>query len=159
MAEQIVETVRRAVESLETFWALLDDYVVWDLRESQTLDLHRVYVGREAVIEASRHYWGTWEDYRVEAEELIEAGSTVVVVGREIGRGKGSGVPIERQVAQLWTLHRGKLIRSGDLLRTRPRPSKPPGSTSSALGEKRYAAAWRSLGSPPPDGRHRLPEP
>ncbi len=111
MAEQIVETVRRAVENVETFWALLDDYVVWDLREAQSVDLQGVYVGREAVIEASRHYWGTWEDYRVEAEELIEAGSTVVVVGREIGRGKGSGVPIERQVAQLWTLHRGKLIR------------------------------------------------
>ena len=111
MAEQIVEAVRRAVENVETFWALLDEYVVWDLREAQAVDLNGVYVGREAVIEASRHYWGTWDDYRVEAEELIEAGSSVVVVGREIGRGKGSGVPIQRELAQLWTLHRGKLIR------------------------------------------------
>ena len=111
MAERVVETVRRAVGDVETFWALLDDYVVWDLHESQSVDLHGVYVGREAVIEASRHYWGTWEDYRVEAEELIEAGSTVVVLGREIGRGKGSGVPIERQLAQVWVLHRGKIIR------------------------------------------------
>ena len=111
MAERVVETVRRAVEDVETFWALLDDHVVWDLRESQSVDLHGVYVGREAVIEASRHYWGTWEDYSVETEELIEAGSTVVVLGREIGRGKGSGVPIERQLAQVWVFHRGKIIR------------------------------------------------
>jgi len=111
MSQENVELVRRGVEDVNAFWALLDEYVVWDLRESQSVDLHGVYVGREAVIEASRHYWGTWEDYRVEAEELIEAGSTVVVVGREIGRGKGSGVPIERQLTQLWTLHRGKIIR------------------------------------------------
>ena len=111
MAQQNVETVRRAVEDVETFWALLDDHVVWDLREAQSVDLDGVYVGREAVIEASRHYWGTWDDYRVQAEEIIEAGSTVVVLGREIGRGKGSGVPIERELAQLWTFHRGKLIR------------------------------------------------
>lgn len=64
MAEQVVETVRRAIENVETFWALLDDYVVWDLREAQSVDLDGVYVGREAVIEASRHYWGTWEAYR-----------------------------------------------------------------------------------------------
>ncbi len=39
------------------------------------MDLQDVYVGRNAVIEASRHYWGTWDDYRLEAEELIDAGS------------------------------------------------------------------------------------
>ncbi len=106
-----MEIVRRAVQNLETFWALLDEYVVWDLRESRGVDLNGVYIGRDAVIEASRHYWGTWDDYKVEAEELIDAGSSVVVVGKESGRGKGSGVPIERPLAQLWTLHRGKLIR------------------------------------------------
>jgi ketosteroid isomerase-like protein len=111
MSQENVEIVRGAVQDLETFWALLDEYVVWDLRESQTVDLDGVYIGRDAVIQASRHYWGTWDDYKVEAEELIDAGSSVVVVGSESGRGKGSGVPIERQLAQLWTLHRGKIIR------------------------------------------------
>ena len=85
-----MEIVRRAVQNLETFWALLDEYVVWDLRESRGVDLNGVYIGRDAVIEASRHYWGTWDDYKVEAEELIEAGSSVVVVGKETGRGKGA---------------------------------------------------------------------
>ena len=106
-----MEIVRQAAQDLNTFWSLLDEYVVWDLRESQVVDLNGVYVGRDAVIEASRHYWGTWEDYRVDVEELVEAGSSVVVVGNEIGRGKGSGVPMQRQLAQLWTLHRGRIIR------------------------------------------------
>lgn len=111
MSQENVEIVRRAAQNLEAFWALLDEHVVWDLRESQTVDLDGVYVGRDAVIEGSRHYWGTWDDYRVETDELIDAGASVVVVGNEIGRGKGSGVPIQRQLAQVWTFYRGKIIR------------------------------------------------
>ena len=114
VSQENLEIVRRAAQNLDAFWALLDEHVVWDLRESRGVDLQRrAYRGWDAVIEASRHYWGTWDDYRVVAEEhVIEAGSSVVVCGEaRVGRGKGSGVPIERQVAQLWTLRRGKLIR------------------------------------------------
>jgi ketosteroid isomerase-like protein len=59
----------------------------------------------------SRRYWGTWEGYSLEAEELIDAGSSVVVVVRERGRGKGSGAPVERRWAQVWTFARGRIIR------------------------------------------------
>jgi ketosteroid isomerase-like protein len=111
MSRENVELVRRAVQSVETFWALLDDYVVWDLREVPAPDLDGVYVGRDAVVGASRHWWGTWTDYRLEAEEIIDAGSSVVLSVRERGRGKGSGVPYERRFAQVWTFHRGKVIR------------------------------------------------
>ena len=111
MSRENVELVRRAVQSVETFWALLDDYVVWDLRQDPILDLDGVYVGRDAVVEASRHWWGTWTDYRLDAEEIIDAGSSVVLRLRERGRGKGSGAPYERRFAQVWTFHRGKVIR------------------------------------------------
>jgi hypothetical protein len=65
------------------FWALLDEYVVWDLRARPVVDLDSVYVGRDAVVKASRHYWGTWRDYHLDTEELLDAGSSVVVVFRE----------------------------------------------------------------------------
>src|SRR5215211_1192760 len=90
---------------------MLDEYVVWDLRALPVLDLEPVYVGRDAVIEGSRHYWGTWDEYRLDAEELIDAGASVVLVVHEQGRGKGSGVPVEHDFAQVWTVHRGKVIR------------------------------------------------
>jgi ketosteroid isomerase-like protein len=111
MSQGNLELVRRGVQSVEAFWALLDEYVVWDLREYPILDLDGVYVGRDAVVEASRHYWGTWDDYRLDAEELIDAGSSVVVVVRERGRGKGSGAPFEQGFAQVWTFGRGRIIR------------------------------------------------
>jgi len=33
MSKQNVELVRRGIESVEAFWALLDEHVVWDMRE------------------------------------------------------------------------------------------------------------------------------
>ena len=111
MSPENVDLVRRGIESVDAFWALLDEYVVWDLRGIPAVDLDPVYVGRDAVIEASRHYWGTWEDYSLEAEEIIDAGASVVVAVYERMRGKGSGLQLERRWAQTWTFHRGRLIR------------------------------------------------
>jgi ketosteroid isomerase-like protein len=111
MTQEHVELVRRGVESVEAFWAMLDEYVVWDLRGSPFLDLDSVYVGREAVVKASRQYWGTWHDYRLDIEDLTDAGSSVVVVLRERGRGKGSGAPFDQRLVQAWTFSRGRIIR------------------------------------------------
>ena len=111
MSQENVELVRRGLGSVDAFWAMLDEYVVWDLRERPMLDLDAVYVGRDAVLKASRHYWGTWHDYHLDPEELIDAGSSVVVAVRERGRGKGSGAPFDLRFAQLFTLSRGRIIR------------------------------------------------
>ena len=111
MSQENVEMVRQGIESVEAFWAMLDEHVVWDLRGMSFLDVDPVCIGRDAVIEASRHYWGTWQDYRLDAEEIREAGSSVFVAVRERMRGKGSGVPIDRCWAQVWTFHRGRIIR------------------------------------------------
>jgi ketosteroid isomerase-like protein len=113
MSQENVELVRRGMESVEAFWALLDEHVVWDMREMPLPDLSVVLVGRDTVIEGSRHYWGTWDDYSIDAEELIDAGSSVVVVVRERGRGRSSGIPFDRRWAQVWTFGRGRITRWG----------------------------------------------
>ena len=111
MSQENVESVRRGIQSVETFWTLLDEHVVWDLRAYPVLDLDGVYVGRDAVIKASRHYWGTWHEYRLDAEQFIDAGSSVVIAVRERGRGRGSGAPFDQRWAQVWTFSRGRIIR------------------------------------------------
>ena len=111
MATPNVELVRRGTQDVHAFWAMLDEYVVWNLRDWPTFDLDDVYFGRDAVIKATRHYWGTWDDYRVDPEEIIDAGPIVVVILREIGRGKSSGVPVDRLHPQLWIFRAGRIIR------------------------------------------------
>ena len=52
-----------------------------------------------------------WEDWRCEAERYVEAGDKVVVLARYSGRGKGSGAPVERDGAHVWTMQDGKAVR------------------------------------------------
>jgi ketosteroid isomerase-like protein len=111
MTQANVELVRRGIADVHDFWEMLDEYVIWDIRTRPIPDLDPVYVGRDAVIKASRHYWGTWDHYHVEAEEIIDAGPSVVVILQERGRGKGSGAPFEQCNPQLWTFRNGRIIR------------------------------------------------
>ena len=112
MSQENVELVRRGCESVEAFWAMLDEHVVWDVTEYPFPDFHDdSVVGREEVIEGTRRYWGTWDEYRLEVEELIDAGPSVVVTVHERGRGKGSGAPFDKRWAQVWTLREGRIIR------------------------------------------------
>jgi ketosteroid isomerase-like protein len=112
MSQENVELVRRGIESVDAFWAMLDEYVVWDLRNRPVpAGMDSVVVGRDAVIQASRRYWGTWKDYRMDIEEVLDAGQSVVVIFREQGRGKSSGVPFAQQHPQLWTFRAGRIIR------------------------------------------------
>jgi ketosteroid isomerase-like protein len=111
MSDENMELVRRSIRSLEVFWSLLDENVVWDLPEPRAVDFDSTYAGRDAVIAASRRYWGTWGEYGLEAEKLIDTGPSVVAVLRERGRGRTSGAPFEQQVAQVWTFQQGRIVR------------------------------------------------
>ena len=71
----------------------------------------QVYRGHDGVWEAFRIWLGTWEDYRQERDEPIDAGDEVIVPTREYGRGKGSGVPLKRATFGVWTVREGKVVR------------------------------------------------
>src|SRR5271165_7086947 len=64
--------------------------------ESKTLPGAASAVGIDAVqhyIESFANYWG---EIRFEGQEYIDAGEQVVVVARLVGRGKTSGIRVER---------------------------------------------------------------
>ena len=130
MTQENVEMVRRGIEGVEAFWAMLDEHVVWDLRGGLPLpDIDPVYTGRDAVIEASRHYWGTWEDYRLDAEEIRDAGSSVFVAVRERMRARGAAFRLTAAGRRSGpSTEVGS--SAGSCSRTGPRPSKPSDSRS-----------------------------
>jgi ketosteroid isomerase-like protein len=51
-----------------------------------------------------------WEGLRVDPGEFIEADDKVVVIGRAFATAKGSGMPLDTQIAFVWTVQDGKLV-------------------------------------------------
>jgi ketosteroid isomerase-like protein len=52
-----------------------------------------------------------WEERRLEAEEFIDAGDSVVVLLHEYRRGKGSGVELETDTAVVVAVSQGRVVR------------------------------------------------
>jgi ketosteroid isomerase-like protein len=51
-----------------------------------------------------------WAEFRVEAEEFVDAGDRIVVGGRIRGRGHGSGVKVDGPVFMVWTFSDGRAV-------------------------------------------------
>jgi ketosteroid isomerase-like protein len=69
---------------------------------------HEGYVGIwEAVIEA-------WPDVRLEPEEVIDLGDRVLAITRLKGHGGATGIPLDSDLYQLFTLPRGMVVRQAD---------------------------------------------
>ena len=113
MSQENVEIVRRITDAyvagdFETALSLIDPDVEVDISMRPDGRGHR---GHEGLIEALRTWTGTWEAYRVEIEELIDAGEHVVVIDRQSGRGKASGMPLQQSFAAVYTVRNGRVIR------------------------------------------------
>jgi ketosteroid isomerase-like protein len=71
----------------------------------------QVYRGHKGVLAALRASQEAFEGLDVVPEEFLEVGERVVVVFRFQGTGRGSGVPIDEQLAHVWTVRSGKAVR------------------------------------------------
>jgi ketosteroid isomerase-like protein len=69
------------------------------------------YYGVEAVAAYTRAILEPMRRLTMEAEEIIEAGDSVLVGVRQRGIGRASGVPTEARYFTLWTFRGGKAIR------------------------------------------------
>jgi ketosteroid isomerase-like protein len=52
-----------------------------------------------------------WEDWELEIEELLDAGDKVVAIMHQHGRAKATGLPVDMDLAQVWTIRDGKEVR------------------------------------------------
>ena len=53
-----------------------------------------------------------FDDWHSEDERYLDAGSgRVVFTYRVVGRGKGSGAPVDEEIAIVWTIRDGKVLR------------------------------------------------
>ena len=110
-----MEIVRSGFSALaqgdfDSFFSVLDDEVEW---------VNPPYAVEPGTRRGTAEFRGalgrmraTWGDIRLEVDEVVEAGATVVVVtGRWTGQGTGSGVQLETPFASALTLRDGKVVR------------------------------------------------
>jgi ketosteroid isomerase-like protein len=72
---------------------------------------HRGHEGYRRVWEAGIE---AWDDLRVEPDEIFDYGDQIVICGRQVGHGTGSGVLVSQPVFQVITLRRGLILRQED---------------------------------------------
>jgi ketosteroid isomerase-like protein len=70
------------------------------------------YFGLEGITTFMRAFLQPWTNFTITADELIEAGDSVVVVARQRGIGRDSGLLAElEQQFQVWTFRGRTVIR------------------------------------------------
>jgi ketosteroid isomerase-like protein len=124
MSEENVEILRRSYEEFQAAvarddpgswfdsggvcgdfeWSLDPRYPPFEGRE--------VWRGRDGFVEFVRIWTEGFEEWSIRVERLIDAGNDrVVALTRQTAIGKGSGVPVELYVGQVWELEDGRVAR------------------------------------------------
>jgi ketosteroid isomerase-like protein len=80
-------------------------------QELISLGLDSVYRGREGRIRYHEAWLAELGDYRLEAEQIIDQGNRVLVLARAKGTGLSSEAAFDDEVALLFTLEDGQLVR------------------------------------------------
>jgi len=107
MSQESVEIVRRAHRALndgdiDSLIVLCD--VAFRLDMSDRVFNPAIYEGHDGIRDFYAEVRDVWESYVWEPEDLIEAGEGVVALLRSGGRGRGSGVEVERRTAMVWSV-------------------------------------------------------
>ena len=77
------------------------------------------YVGPQAILEGVfARLAGEWDGFAAVAEEMLDAGDTVVVLGRYRGTYKATGRALDAQMAHIWRVADGKAVRFQQLTDT-----------------------------------------
>jgi ketosteroid isomerase-like protein len=114
VSESNVEILRRGIEAFsrsdwEESVGIMDPDIEW--HDAPDLPGARVHHGREGVLAQWKEMSEALEGFTVEIEGLFDAGDQVVVFLKSMGRGRVSGVPVSRELAQIATVRNGRVTK------------------------------------------------
>ena len=114
MSQADVEVVRAAFDAyLRGDEPAMLELVAPDVVVTQfpdQIDVHD-YHGHEGLRQVMADWIGTWADWSIELLDAREADGLVLATAAQRGRGKGSGAPMQNEVAFLFTLRAGTITR------------------------------------------------
>jgi ketosteroid isomerase-like protein len=86
--------------------------VVWNEAENFPYADGNPYVGPQAIAEGVfARCIGEWDGFTVRVDEILDAGDTVVALGRYTGTCKATGKAMNAQLAHVWRVADGKIVR------------------------------------------------
>jgi uncharacterized protein len=88
---------------------LLDPDIEWhEPSPSPEAGTHR---GRESFERFFRSWIESFDEFRIEPEQVVEHEGRLVAIVRQTGRGRSSGVEVEARIAHVWTVEDGRAVR------------------------------------------------
>ncbi len=115
MSQENVEIVRRGYDHFLATGELLEETTdpdfVWDMSTFRDWPDQQVYEGIDGARRFIRDWGETWDDWKIEVEEYLDAGDDVLVILRQSGTARSSGLRVDMHLAQLWTVVGGKQAR------------------------------------------------
>jgi ketosteroid isomerase-like protein len=117
MSQENVDLVLRVLgqgrRNPTALFDVLDDAVHWDVGFLDIPDSAGTWHGPAAVREFFRRWVGAFDEWDYEVGNVIDAEDSVVVRVHQWGRGEGSGVSVDSEFWQVWTIRNGKVVRWG----------------------------------------------
>jgi ketosteroid isomerase-like protein len=120
MSEENVELARRLYEEAGDLLHLTGDQIDDAFREvlhdqfefrlpPDYPEGELVFRGRDGVSQLIAMLTETWVKWQFQSGQFVDAGDQVVVFGRIVGEGRGSGVPFEIEITHVLTIHGGRI--------------------------------------------------
>lgn len=112
MAAEDLEKVRQVYEGwARGDWSAGRELFSEDLK-STTFDADGDEIAlnsREEMVTWLQGFLKQWDHFRQEADELVDCGDRILVIGRQYATGRASGVVLEMPVFTVWVFRDGKI--------------------------------------------------
>lgn len=91
---------------------VFDPQIEWNEAENFIYAEGNPYVGAQAILSGVfGHLVAEWDQFRATPEQILDAGETVVSLGRYTGTYKATGVAVNAQFVHVFTLRDGKVVK------------------------------------------------
>ncbi len=116
MSEENVNIMRQGYDAfnrgdIDAVMDLLDPEIEWQEPDVGISPVRGTHHGPQAV---ANNVFGSvpehWDEFQAVAEEFLDAGDRVVVLGHFRVRGKATGKTVDAPFAHVWTLRDGKAV-------------------------------------------------
>ena len=115
MSQENVDLVRRGYEALargdlDALFQILDPDVEMD--DAANFPEASVYKGHQGVLDFLSQQAPVWDDFQILPERFIAVEDKVLVLHKQVGRSKITGLQLEARYAHVWTIRDGLGIQN-----------------------------------------------